>query len=340
MPKVSFIVAVYNSMPYLKQCLDSLRAQTIKDIEIICVNDCSPDNSIDYIESCAAEDPRIKYTTHETNKRQGGAWNTGVRMATGEYLCFVDADDWLEKDYSEVLNEYDADILCAKKWFMGNKESYNIDPDDLARYGNDLRTTILMMGCSFITNFYKRSFIKDISFSFIENNMYQDFMTFTLYFRTDNIIVIDKVGYHYRVDNNSITRSMNQSGFWGRLDVAKKEFETYKELPLFINYQDAIECHFYFLFCRNSLITSFFRFTELPKGIIKKIKDETYEIVPKIRKNPYYKDRFYKKTTKYCLPIHIFEKCPLFVFLLTHRLYILCSYKLHLFSIIRKIIKR
>ncbi len=330
MPRVSFIVAVYNSMPYLTQCLDSLLAQTISDIEVICVNDCSPDNSLEVIKEYASKDSRVRWVNHKTNKRQGGAWNSGVEVATGEYLCFVDADDWLEHDYCEVLNTNDADIFCAKRYYASDLIRYNIVPSNLARCNNDIRLNILLNGCFFITNFYKRSFFERIAFRFIENNMYQDFLTFTLYFRTDKIKLFDNIGYHYRVDNVSITRSMNRNGFWARLDAAKIEYDAFSKIPIYIDYKDAIDIHIYYLFYRNSLMNAFYGYTELPWEKIKYIKTETAKMFPQIKKNPYYKQRFFNIPLRRKMPVVLFERTHPFIVSLLHKVYLL----------IRKVLKK
>lgn len=115
-PKVSVIIPVYNVEQYLRECLDSVVNQTLKDIEIICVNDGSPDNSLAILEEYAAKDERIKII----NKENGGlssARNCAIPLAQGEYIGFVDSDDWIDLDFYEKLyntaKEYNAEIACA-----------------------------------------------------------------------------------------------------------------------------------------------------------------------------------------------------------------------------------
>ena len=92
MPKVSVIIPVYNVEKYLKQCLDSVVNQTLKDIEIICVNDGSTDNSLEILEEYAQKDNRIIIISQE-NQGQSVARNIALEKATGEYVGFVDSDD-------------------------------------------------------------------------------------------------------------------------------------------------------------------------------------------------------------------------------------------------------
>ena len=115
-PQISIIVPVYNAERFLPMCLDSLTGQTLRDVEIICVDDGSKDRSLAILRDYAARDSRIKVIA-QRNKRQGGARNTGFDAASGEWVTFVDSDDWIDADYCERLLDAavrnDADIACA-----------------------------------------------------------------------------------------------------------------------------------------------------------------------------------------------------------------------------------
>ena len=111
---VSIIVPVYNVEQYLRQCLDSLVNQTLTNIEIICVNDGSPDNSAEILEQYAQKDGRIHVVTQE-NKGLSGARNTGMKYAHGKYIMFVDSDDWIDSETCEqavaAAEKYSADLV-------------------------------------------------------------------------------------------------------------------------------------------------------------------------------------------------------------------------------------
>ena len=109
-PLVSIIVPIYNVEQYLPACLDSLVNQTLRDIEIICVNDGSPDNSADIVRKYMQADSRIKLIEQE-NRGLSGARNAGLKVAKGEYVYFMDSDDWLEHDAMDV---------CYQKAIRGN----------------------------------------------------------------------------------------------------------------------------------------------------------------------------------------------------------------------------
>lgn len=117
MPKVSIIIPVYSVEQYLKRCLESVVNQTLKDIEIICVNDCSPDNSLVILQEYAQKDNRIKIIDFKENQGAAAARNVGIENATGEYLGAVDGDDWIDADFYEKLyneaQKENADIVIA-----------------------------------------------------------------------------------------------------------------------------------------------------------------------------------------------------------------------------------
>ena len=106
MVKVSVIIPVYNVEDYLKECLDSVLSQTLKDIEVICVDDCSTDDSLKILQEYANKDDRIKIIKNEKNSGQGFSRNEGIKKATGEYIGFVDSDDWVDKKGLELLVDY------------------------------------------------------------------------------------------------------------------------------------------------------------------------------------------------------------------------------------------
>ena len=117
MPLVSIIVPIYNVEQYLAECLDSLVNQTLKDIEIICVNDASPDKSKDIAEQYAMRDSRVRVVSHVKNQGLGPARNTGVENATAPYIMFVDSDDVVttnmaEKLYSEIISKHVDMVWC------------------------------------------------------------------------------------------------------------------------------------------------------------------------------------------------------------------------------------
>lgn len=115
MPKVSVIVPIYNVGKYLRQALDSLVNQTLDDIEIVCIEDCSTDNSREILLEYAAKDDRIALILHEKNLGLGIARNNGIKAAKAPYIMFLDSDDWLELDACEKaynqISKNDDDVV-------------------------------------------------------------------------------------------------------------------------------------------------------------------------------------------------------------------------------------
>lgn len=122
-PKVSVIIPAYNTENYIASCLHSLVAQTLKEIEIIVVDDGSTDFTASKVREIASLDARIKLFS-QSNQKQGAARNRGIEIATGEYIGFVDSDDWVSYDYFEKLYDaakrHDADIALATNVRIGN----------------------------------------------------------------------------------------------------------------------------------------------------------------------------------------------------------------------------
>ena len=140
-PKVSIIVPVYNTDPYLKQCIDSITAQTLEDIEIIIVDDGSKEECARLCDEIAKTDSRIK-VIHKINGGLGLARNTGLEAATGEYVGFVDSDDYLKPPMYEALytaaSKNDADLAISGTCFVGgNTFSQSGDYSEIHYFNKD-----------------------------------------------------------------------------------------------------------------------------------------------------------------------------------------------------------
>ena len=132
MIKVSVILPVYNIENYVSKCLDSVINQTLKDIEIICINDCSSDSSKDIVLKYAKKDKRIKLINHEENQGLGFARNTGIINSQSDYLVFIDPDDYVSYNFVEELYDtsvkYGADMVFTNNMYTVNEKSGKIKP--------------------------------------------------------------------------------------------------------------------------------------------------------------------------------------------------------------------
>lgn len=134
--KVSVIVPVYNAEKYLQECVDSILQQTITEIELILVDDGSTDSSPALCDKCVAQDARVK-VIHKPNGRAASARNAGLRIAIGEYVAFVDSDDWISPDMYEKMLQTGADVaLCDYVRFLGENEFLFTQPNVAAGFYN------------------------------------------------------------------------------------------------------------------------------------------------------------------------------------------------------------
>ena len=129
---ISIITTVYNIENYIIECLESILNQTFNDFELIIINDCSTDNSLNIINSYAKKDKRIRIINNEKNMGCGMGRYIGISEAKGDYIAFIDGDDYVDKTYLEKLYntsiEYDADITVSQSKIF-------IEFDDNNKYG-------------------------------------------------------------------------------------------------------------------------------------------------------------------------------------------------------------
>lgn len=141
-PLISVLVAVYNTKPFLRRCVDSLLCQTYENFEIVIVDDCSPDGAGELADSLARADERISVVHHEQNRGLSGARNTGLEHAKGDLVTFIDSDDWVEPDYLSYLfsmmEATDADIAMSRNFYTSRfrkqvqvDEIETITPEDM-----------------------------------------------------------------------------------------------------------------------------------------------------------------------------------------------------------------
>lgn len=218
MPKVSVIIPVYNVEEYLRQALDSVVNQTLEDLEIICVDDCSTDNSLDILKEYASKDSRFKIYQQKENQGQGVARNIALDMATGEYIMFLDPDDWLDIHACEIAynkikkNNNDIVFFNIERYYQ-NSGRISIDKYRLKPFENFINTKQIKLKeidipyiqtCEIWYKIYKKSFIDNNSIKFSEGRFGEDgqFSLMTLAF-ADTISIIDLPLYHYRIHSNS-----------------------------------------------------------------------------------------------------------------------------------------
>lgn len=221
-PLISVIVPVYNTKAYLPRCVDSLCAQTCRDLEILLIDDGSTDGTDKLCDELAGKDDRIR-VIHKENGGPSSARNLGIRNAAGRYLGFVDSDDYIEADMYEkllqVITEKKAGCAQIGRDEIGadGKALKNICelPESLTAYeGKDfLRELLLHRGdCSFCTKLLKKELFENEQFP--EGVLNEDFhLLVKILPRIGTVYSLPEYGYHvfYRPDSN--TRDMNKNRF-------------------------------------------------------------------------------------------------------------------------------
>lgn len=212
MPKVSVVIPVYNVERYLGECLDSILGQTLRDIEVICVDDGSTDGSGAVLAGYAARDPRVR-VVHQANAGAGPARNAGLAVARGEYVSFCDPDDWCEKEmlerlYAEaVTTRSDVVIAGMRRFRPGDKEpAVSRLPDAILSLRRPFSPQ--QVGCSLfvagranpVSKIFRRTFVEDNGISFQslprENDLYFSFVSLA---KADSVSVLEDAPYCYRM---------------------------------------------------------------------------------------------------------------------------------------------
>jgi len=216
-PKVSIVVPIYNVEKYLKECLDSILAQTLKDIEIICIDDGSPDNCGKIIDDYAKRDRRI-IPVHQKNSGYSYSVNRGISMANGEYIGIIESDDWIEPDMYEILyknaKKYHTDVTKGGFWKYNStlpadqQNEYYVNPSNV-----DLRLApktaftitewpaLIAFHASIWSSIYRADFIKKIPIPDTTGASYQDFpFMVEVLCRAQRISVVPDGLVHWRND--------------------------------------------------------------------------------------------------------------------------------------------
>ena len=215
MVKVSIIVPVYNVDKYLEKCLDSLINQTLKDIEIICVDDGSTDNSLEILEKYSQKDNRI-IIINQDNAGVSVARNSGMKIAKGQYIGFVDSDDWVDLDFYEKLYnsaiKNDADIAVSSiiRWRKYNKK-YRVKCEDkvYTTLQEKISACFIPKICYVWNKLYKSEIVKDNFFT--PNVYFEDIIWLPEVIKSSNkLITVSGTNYYYRVNNNSIVKKTSK----------------------------------------------------------------------------------------------------------------------------------
>lgn len=295
MTKISVIVPVYNVEEYLPKCLDSLVNQTFDDFEVIVINDGSPDNSQDIIDEYQQKYPNLIKSFVKENGGLSQARNFALDKVTGDYVFYLDSDDWvdtqiLEKLYSKVESKQ-ADIVVCGAYSVLNDSKTEIDRYD---YSSDVNKNYILYRPSAWCKLIKKDILKNKEIKFLEKHIYEDIAIMpALCLYANKISFVEEPLYFYLVREGSIMNQRKYSksledifdslDYLENLFIAKDSFEKYK---------DELE----YLYIKNLLHAASLRFLPFDEGRenILRIADTVKEKFPKWRKNKYYKKEDFK----------------------------------------------
>ncbi|MBQ8038354.1 MAG: glycosyltransferase family 2 protein [Lachnospiraceae bacterium] len=234
---VSVIVPIYKVEEYLEECVRSILNQTYQNFELILVDDASPDNCGKLCDAYAAENPKVK-VIHKENGGLSSARNAGVEIARGEYIAFIDSDDYVRECYLEELvklaQQHSADLVCchflkAEKFCKWN------DSEDLTiyrgeevidhRFVNDVVMTVAW------NKLYHRKFFEEYGLRYPYGKIHEDnFLTPQILYRTNCMVITGKSLYFYRVRDNSIVTSAFSEKRLDKLEAVEYNLKFYREI--------------------------------------------------------------------------------------------------------------
>jgi len=280
--KVSVIVPIYNVEKYIKECLESLISQTLKEIEIILIDDCGQDNSIKIAETYAEEDKRITIIYNKKNIGSGFSRNAGIEIAKGEYLAFADPDDWVDLDFYEKLHNQakkeNYDIVKSKRIKVFSEENNRQEMQHvlnkrIKKHFSENSPLFLHFTYGHTTAIYKKSYIlkNDIKFPNLRNSQDTVFLLYVTYFTKNFSFIDDKTFYYYRINKNSAIHKIDNKYFAAHFRRAKLEME-------FLNSKNIKKEHYLF-FIRRTLTHIHYKITLIPEdgNEIVKYKDELFK---------------------------------------------------------------
>ena len=279
---VSIIVPVYGTEEYLPSCIDSLCKQTYQHIEIILVDDQSPDSCPAICDAYAEKDSRVK-VIHQKNTGVSGARNTGIDAATGDYFCFVDSDDELYPDAIEVLwrdaTDYGADVVSAVKRSVdenGNARNTH-DNGEITVYRSDEPLLLSLAGDrntnSACAKLFKADFFRGICFEEGKNIHEDGFFLFQCYCKKPVLVQHNIAIYQYNTRKGSGSRQAFSDKYLSMLYYCDRKKEMIAETyPQYTEQSYNMEVRTNLLFLQVLCRTADKKYTDIQKQCIRTVR--------------------------------------------------------------------
>lgn len=255
-PEISIILPVYNVEEYLDECIQSILNQTFKNYELIIINDGSTDDSGKICDGYAIKDKRIK-VIHKENGGISSARNVGIKQSSGNFIVFIDSDDYIEANMLECLYEYitkyNTDmVICDFVYKCENNIINNEVNENKIKIYNSREAQAELYGNKYLnfavawSKIYRKSLFNDLYFD--ENRIHEDeFIAHKILNKCNKIIFIPNKLYVYRIRNNSITNSKYSLKRFDRVYAIEDRLKFYRELNL-SELIPIVDCDYVYLF--------------------------------------------------------------------------------------------
>ena len=289
--KLSIIVPVYNMAAdgKLQFCLNSLVNQTITDYEIIAVDDCSTDNSLEILRSYEKKFPeKVRVIASPVNKKQGGAKNLGLSVAAGEWIGFIDSDDWVTADFYERLlkraEETGADMVGCD-YHLTDEHSmkigqivHNNKQSQTGELSKEKYRSLILDSGSLVVKIYRRHIILDYPNRFPENIFYEDnAISNSWMLRAKHFEYIEEPLYYYYQHDTSTVHTITKKRCEDRMEAARVMLKEAKEFCFLEEYYPEIESSFTTLFYVNTLFSYMAGVRKKEYGFVKALGKEMKE---------------------------------------------------------------
>ena len=310
--KLSVIVPVYNmaSDDKLSWCLNSLVNQTISDYEIIAVDDCSTDDSLSILRQFEQQYPnKFKVIASPVNKKQGGAKNLGLLQASGEWIGFIDSDDWITPDFYEKLltraEETGADMVGCDYHLTGEHSMeigqvvHNNRFEQTGVLTEDKYRSLILDGGSLVVKIYKRHIIFDYPNRFPENIFYEDNAIGNFWMlRSKHFEYIQEPMYYYYQHDTSTVHTITKKRCEDRMAAARIMIDEAREFDFLDKYYPELESSFTTLFYVNTLFSYMAGVPKTKYSFVKALGKEMKETFPGFQQNKYYETRVHAEERK------------------------------------------
>lgn len=290
--------------------MDSLVNQTISDYEIIAVDDCSADNSLEILYDYERRYPeKVRVIASPVNKKQGGAKNLGLSRAEGEWIGFIDSDDWVTPDFYErllgIAEESGADMVGCD-YHLTDRHSmqigqivHNNRQSQTGVLTKEKYKSLILDSGSLVVKIYKRHIILDFPNRFPENIFYEDnAISNSWMLRAKHFEYLEEPLYYYYQHGTSTVHTITKKRCEDRMEAARVMVKEAREFGYLEEYYPEIESSFTTLFYVNTLFTYMAGVKNKEYGFIRALGREMRETFPGFMENSYYRERVHAEERK------------------------------------------